>query len=298
MVFVNAGGEEDKKKKKPQLGVPRPTDQAELAQRERNRKRLRDLGASKFDIAQVNSGAAEENIRQRELEAIQVQAQALIEARNREQAPTEEDRRNLVRQGIRPGQALASQANTSQSALPTEGAGSPLIGSQEGLGVLGAGLATATTGAGVGAAAGLLGGPAAPVTIPIGAAVGAVAGFITGSIAAISFEKRQNVKESKSNFRGAVGNMNVAIQLAKAGRIEEADKLWNESVQIILASQRNLQWETHNDIRKKLSDGGDELNTVSRFVDGIPARQLLFNQVLLQQQGELTITDPFPQEAQ
>ena len=129
--------------------------------------------------------------------------------------------------------------------------------------------AGALTGAVAGAAGGALVGGVGAIPGAIG---GAVVGATGGLITKISTEKRQNVKEAFRNYTTARLNMNVILAGARSGDIppEIAVELWDVELQNIRTAKRLLKQETHNELKKFLSGGMDELIEIESFERRLP----------------------------
>jgi len=148
---------------------------------------------------------------------------------------------------------------------------------------LGAAAAGLTGGAALGAGVGALGGPFAPITIPAGAAIGGVTGALGGYFGSISFEKKQDVKNSMSVYTGSKSNMMWIINQVNSGRMSgaQASEMFNEEKTNFYVARDNLKKLTDGNLDRFLSGGVDDLAKVYAFEDRLPFMQEQLAQAIL-----------------
>lgn len=119
----------------------------------------------------------------------------------------------------------------------------------------------ATIGATTVGAAGLLGGPAAPVTVPVAAGLGALGGAGTALFSTFKDTTVENVKQIDENVRNAKSNLVNARTIAnKGGSYEEVKTIVGESLaQLDLAERQYKEqskklFEYKSDAKVKLRD--------------------------------------------
>lgn len=135
---------------------------------------------------------------------------------------------------------------------------------------LSAGLVTAAPGVVAGGAAGLLGGPGAPITVPLGAGIGAGLGFLQGVKSNIAAQRRGTTSASKQGLADGEKNIRKIITAANKNPADAAEyqNLFNEQLSYIERDYGKLKLDTQGYIKDITGvDGTPELADYQRFYD-------------------------------
>ena len=115
-----------------------------------------------------------------------------------------------------------------------------------------------------GAALGLVGGPAAPVTSTGGAIIGGVGGFLTGLFNGVRGNIKQQQKgeiaSTQKVLTNAKSNLRQIRMIAQAdpSRAEEAVELYNQQMALVYQAQRKLKLETQGNLNSFMEDGTEK----------------------------------------
>lgn len=127
----------------------------------------------------------------------------------------------------------------------------------------------ATAGLGTGAAIGLLGGPAAPVSVPVAAGAGAIVGAVGGGVRAVWGEFRDvskdNIKGVSGNFGTAKTVVNQAITNANLGEdYNTINQKYSEALANIDLAERQAKEQSKKFFGKK-NDAKDLLKEIELY---------------------------------
>ncbi len=189
-----------------------------------------------------------------------------------------------AKQITQPSEVLAARKDLAVGISPTELTEAQL--KKPSLSALEAGGAAVSgvTGAVAGGLAGAkIGGLIGTSVGPVGTAIGAGLGFAGGVFTAITFEKRQSVREALDTFTGATGNVEWAIAQLKAGGMSSyrGRMFWEQQIVNIRAAERNMKILNKN-LNKFLSGGSDEAATIQAYINRLPDIKNEYDRALAQ----------------
>ncbi len=133
-------------------------------------------------------------------------------------------------------------------------------------------LPAAAGGAAVGAAAGLLGGPLAPVTSSVGAialgAAGAAGGFVSGVLSNIKEQQRGELQAADVELKNARTNMRQLSMLASQdpANAEVYIQQYNQQLTRVHQSRRQTQVEVQGNLNSFMEDGREQLADFDSFL--------------------------------
>lgn len=174
---------------------------------------------------------------------------------------------------------------------------------QEGLpGALREGTTQAVTrGLSYGAAAagvGLIGGPAAPVTVPVAAAIGVGAGIVSGYWSALRKAKKSEAKEDVGNamaeFQQIRRGLSQVGSLTSSGLINEVEavELYNAQLTRMLEIEAQVKYLQDTNLKDYLSDGSDDLAQISTYLTQVaPAYKMRIQSSLMNPTAKVPYSD-------